>query len=148
MCWLPRPTARSSPRSPESCTCPRARSATTCRPASRRPGPATAPRPCTSPRNAAGSEWPPPPQPVTQPGGTGGWHSRRTPRPGFYDTRVPSAGYLRYPHLHEDLLTFVADDDVWLAPAAGGQAWRLSAQGGPGRHPPVSPDSPQGAVTP
>ena len=42
---------------------------------------------------------------------------------------MTSAGYLRYPHLHEDLLTFVADDDVWLAPVAGGQAWRLSAEG-------------------
>jgi tricorn protease len=36
-------------------------------------------------------------------------------------------GYLRYPHIHGDLLTFVAGDDVWLAPAAGGRAWRLSA---------------------
>ena len=36
-------------------------------------------------------------------------------------------GYLRYPHLHGDLLTFVAGDDVWLAPAGGGRAWRLSA---------------------
>ena len=26
-----------------------------------------------------------------------------------------------------DLLTFVAEDDVWLAPAVGGRAWRLSA---------------------
>ena len=34
---------------------------------------------------------------------------------------VTSAGYLRYPHLNDELLTFVADDDVWLAPAAGGQ---------------------------
>jgi tricorn protease len=38
-----------------------------------------------------------------------------------------SAGYLRYPHLHGDLVTFVAEDDVWLAPAEGGRAWRLSA---------------------
>ncbi len=36
-------------------------------------------------------------------------------------------GYLRYPHIHGDLLTFVAGDDVRLAPAAGGRAWRLSA---------------------
>jgi tricorn protease len=40
---------------------------------------------------------------------------------------VASDGYLRFPHLHADLLTFVADDDVWLAPADGGRAWRLSA---------------------
>ncbi len=36
-------------------------------------------------------------------------------------------GYLRYPHVHGDLVTFVAGDDVWLAPAGGGRAWRLSA---------------------
>ncbi len=35
--------------------------------------------------------------------------------------------YLRFPHVHDDLLTFVAEDDVWLGPADGGRAWRLSA---------------------
>ena len=40
-----------------------------------------------------------------------------------------ATGYLRYPHVHGDLVTFVAGDDVWLAPAAGGRAWRLSADG-------------------
>ena len=34
--------------------------------------------------------------------------------------------YLRYPHLHGDLVTFVAADDVWLAPVPGGRAWRLT----------------------
>jgi tricorn protease len=38
-----------------------------------------------------------------------------------------AAGYLRYPHIHGDLITFVAGDDVWLVGAAGGRAWRLSA---------------------
>jgi tricorn protease len=42
---------------------------------------------------------------------------------------VTSAGYLRYPHIHGDLLAFAAEDDVWLAPADGGRAWRLSADG-------------------
>jgi tricorn protease len=42
---------------------------------------------------------------------------------------VTSAGYLRYPHIHGELLTFAAEDDVWLAPAAGGRAWRLSSDG-------------------
>jgi tricorn protease len=60
---------------------------------------------------------------------------------------VTSAGYLRYPHLHEDLLTFVADDDVWLAPAAGGQAWRLSAEGAAVSYPRLSPDGRQVAWT-
>ena len=30
-----------------------------------------------------------------------------------------SAGYLRYPHIHGDLLTFVADDDVLARPGRG-----------------------------
>jgi tricorn protease len=38
-----------------------------------------------------------------------------------------AAGYLRHPHVHGDLITFVAGDDVWLAEAGGGRAWRLSA---------------------
>jgi tricorn protease len=40
-----------------------------------------------------------------------------------------AAGYLRYPHIHGDLITFVAGDDVWLSEAGGGRAWRLSADG-------------------
>jgi tricorn protease len=35
--------------------------------------------------------------------------------------------YLRHPHLHGELVTFVAEDDVWLAPLGGGRAWRVSA---------------------
>ncbi|WP_104477201.1 PDZ domain-containing protein [Actinokineospora auranticolor] len=48
--------------------------------------------------------------------------------------------YLRFPHLHADLITFVAEDDVWLAPAAGGRAWRLSADQVPVTNPRFSPD--------
>ena len=40
---------------------------------------------------------------------------------------MTSSGYLRYPHIHGDLLVFAAEDDIWLAPADGGRAWRLSA---------------------
>jgi tricorn protease len=40
---------------------------------------------------------------------------------------VTSSGYLRYPHVNGDLLVFAAEDDIWLAPADGGRAWRLSA---------------------
>ncbi|WP_033215943.1 S41 family peptidase [Kitasatospora phosalacinea] len=36
-------------------------------------------------------------------------------------------GYLRHPHLHGDLVAFVAEDDVWLAPVTGGRAWRVTA---------------------
>ncbi|HLS44811.1 MAG TPA: PDZ domain-containing protein [Ornithinicoccus sp.] len=48
--------------------------------------------------------------------------------------------YLRYPHLHGDLVTFVAADDVWLAPVSGGRAWRLTVDSAPARHPRFSPD--------
>jgi tricorn protease len=42
--------------------------------------------------------------------------------------------------VHGDLLTFVAEDDVWLAPAEGGRAWRLTSDGGQASHPRFSPD--------
>ncbi|WP_146362380.1 S41 family peptidase [Arthrobacter yangruifuii] len=48
--------------------------------------------------------------------------------------------YLRYPDLHGDLLTFVAEDDVWMAPLDGGRAWRVSALQLPARSPKFSPD--------
>ncbi|MDQ3405542.1 MAG: peptidase S41, partial [Actinomycetota bacterium] len=48
--------------------------------------------------------------------------------------------YLRFPHLHADLITFVAEDDVWLAPVAGGRAWRVSADQVPVVNPRFSPD--------
>ena len=51
-----------------------------------------------------------------------------------------AAGYLRYPHIHGDLLTFTAGDEVWLAPAAGGRAWRLSADDVPVSYPRFSRD--------
>jgi tricorn protease len=43
-----------------------------------------------------------------------------------YDGPVASPGYLRYPHITNDLAVFVAADDVWLAPLAGGRAWRFT----------------------
>src|ERR1700761_3184445 len=55
-------------------------------------------------------------------------------------SRVATPGYLRFPHIHDDLLAFVAEDDVWLAPADGGRAWRLTVSGGPARYPRFSPD--------
>ena len=48
---------------------------------------------------------------------------------------MTSAGYLRSPHLNGDLLAFVAEDDIWLAPLAGGRGWRLSADGAPVSNP-------------
>ncbi|AUS78326.1 peptidase S41 [Actinoalloteichus sp. AHMU CJ021] len=60
---------------------------------------------------------------------------------------VNIAGYLRFPHLHADLLTFVAEDDVWLAPLDGGRAWRLTADRVPVTNPRFSPDGGQVAWT-
>ncbi|MGD7788597.1 S41 family peptidase [Propionibacteriaceae bacterium Y1700] len=51
-----------------------------------------------------------------------------------------SSGYLRFPHLHADLITFVAGDDVWLAPVEGGRAWRLTHDSVPASNPRFSPD--------
>lgn len=41
-------------------------------------------------------------------------------------------GYLRFPHLHGELLCFTAEDDLWIAPLPEpgqrpGRAWRLTA---------------------
>jgi tricorn protease len=49
-------------------------------------------------------------------------------------------GYLRFPHIAGELLTFVAEDDVWLAPASGGKAWRLTTDNVPVSRPRLSPD--------
>ncbi|MQY37853.1 Tricorn protease [Streptomyces sp. RB17] len=49
--------------------------------------------------------------------------------------------YLRFPHLSGDLVCFVAEDDVWLAPLdAPGRAWRLTADRTKDGHPRFSPD--------
>jgi tricorn protease len=60
---------------------------------------------------------------------------------------VTSAGYLRFPHIHGDLLTFAAEDDVWLAPASGGRAWRVSADRVQVSHPRLARDGTQVAWT-
>lgn len=53
---------------------------------------------------------------------------------------MTASRYLRYPHLRGELLTFIADDDVWLASASGGRAWRLSADQAAAAYPRLSPD--------
>ncbi|HSO17254.1 MAG TPA: S41 family peptidase, partial [Arthrobacter sp.] len=45
-----------------------------------------------------------------------------------------------FPHLHGDLVTFVAEDDVWIAPLGGGRAWRVSSLQLPARNPRFTPD--------
>ena len=57
-----------------------------------------------------------------------------------YDRTMTSSSYFRFPHLHGDLVTFVAEDDVWIAPLGGGRAWRVSSLQLPARNPRFSPD--------
>lgn len=57
---------------------------------------------------------------------------------------MADSSYLRFPHLAHNLLTFVAEDDVWLAPldqalSGGARAWRLSSDQVPVTHPQLNP---------
>jgi tricorn protease len=54
---------------------------------------------------------------------------------------------LRFPHLAGDLLTFVAENDVWLVPMSGGKAWRLTTDNVPVSRPRLSPDGQRVAWT-
>jgi len=57
--------------------------------------------------------------------------------------------YLRYPHVHGDLLTFAADDGIWLAQlkaegeTGASRAWRLSDDLAPAAYPRFSRDGTQ-----
>ncbi|MCR1160457.1 PDZ domain-containing protein [Paenarthrobacter sp. UW852] len=53
---------------------------------------------------------------------------------------MTSSSYLRFPHVHGDLVTFVAEDDIWVAALSGGRAWRVSSQQLPARNPRFTPD--------
>lgn len=53
--------------------------------------------------------------------------------------------YLRFPHLHDDLLCFATEDDLWVAPLAppdgpAGRAWRITVDRTRVGHPRFSPD--------
>ncbi|MET9672331.1 S41 family peptidase [Streptomyces sp. NPDC006482] len=53
--------------------------------------------------------------------------------------------YLRFPHIHDDLLCFAAEDDLWIAPLVPeglrpGRAWRLTVDRTRVGHPRFSPD--------
>lgn len=48
--------------------------------------------------------------------------------------------YLRHPTVHGELVGFVAHDDVWLAPIAGGRAWRVTGDAAPTKDLRFSPD--------
>jgi tricorn protease len=60
---------------------------------------------------------------------------------------VAEPSYLRYPHLAGDLVTFTAEDDVWLASLSeaangrGTRAWRLTADRAPLLHPRLNPSA-------
>lgn len=54
---------------------------------------------------------------------------------------MEEVSYLRMPHLSGDLLCFVAEDDLWLAPLDGAErAWRLTVDRTKTGHPRFSPD--------
>ena len=53
---------------------------------------------------------------------------------------MASHGYLRFPHVTNDLVVFVTADDVWLAPVAGGRAWRFTADDAAASTPRLTPD--------
>ncbi|MET9080941.1 S41 family peptidase [Streptomyces sp. NPDC004237] len=56
--------------------------------------------------------------------------------------------YLRLPHLHGDLLCFVAEDDLWLTSIdTPGRAWRLTVDRTKVGHPRFSPDGRRVAYT-
>jgi tricorn protease len=58
---------------------------------------------------------------------------------------VAESCYLRYPHVTGDLITFTAEDDVWLASVSGAaagrgtRAWRLTDDRAPVLHPRLNP---------
>ena len=60
---------------------------------------------------------------------------------------MAESSYLRYPHLARDLITFTAEDDVWLASLSeaadgrGARAWRLTADQAPALHPRLNPSA-------
>ncbi|MDI3403474.1 S41 family peptidase [Streptomyces cavernicola] len=62
------------------------------------------------------------------------------------------AAYLRFPHLHGNLLCFAAEDDLWVAPiaeegAVPERAWRLTVDRTRIGHPRFSPDGTRIAFT-
>lgn len=55
---------------------------------------------------------------------------------------MPS-GYYRFPTLHADTVIFVCEDDLWILPAEGGVARRLTSNLGEVSRPALSPDGSQ-----
>ncbi|HMR50047.1 MAG TPA: S41 family peptidase [Arachnia sp.] len=51
-----------------------------------------------------------------------------------------SLGYRRFPHVLDDTVVFVSDDDIWAGPLAGGTAIRITQHEAAPRSPRLSPD--------
>src|SRR5437016_10571985 len=56
---------------------------------------------------------------------------------------MASQGYARFPHIFQDQVVFVAEDDLWLISSEGGRAERLTASVGEVSYPHFSPDGEQ-----
>ncbi|GHO74059.1 tricorn protease [Ktedonobacter sp. SOSP1-85] len=53
---------------------------------------------------------------------------------------MPVQGYIRYPHIFQDQIVFVTEDDLWVVRDDGGRAERWTAGVGEVSHPRFSPD--------
>jgi hypothetical protein len=60
---------------------------------------------------------------------------------------APPVGYYRQPAIHNDMIVFVSEGDLWKVTARGGVATRLTNHPGEENHPAISPDGQTVAFT-